>query len=75
MACFTCATIWKSFASTFVSSRSLAEVRIYFRRFDWALAVAVIAMRCESIVASPPRLEVRQLTNGPQHHFFGYVRG
>src|SRR5262245_18190386 len=25
------------------------------------------------LVAAPPRLEVRQLTTGPLHHFFGYI--
>jgi hypothetical protein len=31
-------------------------------------------MLCSAAVsAAPPRLEVRQLTSGPLHHFFGYI--
>src|SRR5580765_1856124 len=37
------------------------------------LAVVAVAISCPPILAEAPRLEVRQLTTGPQHHFFGYI--
>ncbi len=37
----------------------------------FALLAATICI--QPIVAETPRLEVRQLTTGPEHHFFGYI--
>src|SRR5689334_1894121 len=41
--------------------------------FAFALVIIGLAIASQSILADPPRLEVRQLTSGPQHHFFGYI--
>jgi hypothetical protein len=41
--------------------------------FAFALVTIGLATASQSILADPPRLEVRQLTSGPQHHFFGYI--
>src|SRR6478752_46848 len=35
----------------------------------WLLILAIPA----AVLAADPSLEVRQLTHGPQHHFFGYI--
>src|SRR6478752_8812857 len=32
---------------------------------------SLVLLKCAA--AAPPPLEVRQITTGPQHHFFGYI--
>jgi hypothetical protein len=41
----------------------------------WAIFAVACCVICgrTSAFAAPPRLEVRQLTTGPLHHFFGYI--
>lgn len=35
--------------------------------------IIVCLTACSAALGAEPRLEVRQLTTGPQHHFFGYI--
>ena len=37
------------------------------------IASGVVACQVAICAAAPPRLEVQQLTQGPLHHFFGYI--
>src|SRR5687768_16440917 len=37
------------------------------------LATTAVVLNSLAAIAAPPRLEVRQLTTGPLHHFFGYI--
>lgn len=40
---------------------------------QYALAAVAVTISCQLVLAEAPRLEIRQLTTGPQHHFFGYI--
>jgi len=42
-------------------------------RGSFLLSCLLISVALNLVSAAEPRLEVRQLTTGPQHHFFGYI--
>src|SRR5687767_16036089 len=42
-------------------------------RTSFLLLAAALAALPHFLLAAEPRLEVRQLTTGPLHHFFGYI--
>lgn len=39
----------------------------------WGVAASVLLAGCAAVHAAPPGVRVRQITRGPEHHFFGYI--
>src|SRR5262245_60653943 len=74
MVCYIFGTTRKSSALMFANSprKPCASARAD-TILQCALAAVAVSISCQLVLAEAPRLEIRQLTTGPQHHFFGYI--
>src|SRR5262249_21727740 len=74
MVCCICGTIRKSSVLMFANSpRKPCASAGANNTLKCAVATVAVTISCQLVLADAPRLEIRQLTTGPQHYFFGYI--